>query len=131
VGLIPRANVTGQKLLLEYVLNKHFNTTFRQPAVGTSDIYVENLHVDTATFLVGVGSADSSSAALNGETARDFVGIEYDYNQYALIIWVPSATLFAISGSLESSPYPEAQKIVLFYANRFIFAGIKAQVAEY
>lgn len=131
VGLIQRANVNGQKLSLEYVLNKHFNTTFRQPAAGTSDIFVENLHVDTAAFLVGVGPGDTATAALNGQTARDFVGIEYDYNPYGLVIWVPTATLYLISGSTEVSPFPEAQKIVLFYANRFIFAGIKATVSEY
>jgi len=131
VGLTPRANVTGQKLLLEYVLNKNFNTTFRQPAVGTSDIYVENQHVDTATFTVGTDPENTSKAAIDGETALDYVGLSYDYNPYALIIWVPTATLYEITGSTESSPFPEAQKIVLFYANRYIFAGIKAQVIEY
>lgn len=131
VGLRQRANTTGQKLSLEYVLNKHYGTTFRQPAIGTSDIYVVNNHIDTNYFVAGIDGGESSFAAISGEDAKEFVGTGYTYESESLVIFVPNATLDAISQSSESAPYLLAQKIVLFYANRFIFAGIIARVEGY
>lgn len=131
VGLRQRASVTGQKLLLEWVLNKHYNTTFRQPAIGTSDIYVGGVAIDTNYFVAGINGEESSFAAISGEDARQFVGISYTYATESLIINVPNATLDLITQGTEIAPYPEAQKVVLFYANKFIFAGIIAKVQGY
>jgi hypothetical protein len=131
VGLRQRANVTGQKLLLEWVLNKHYNTTFRQPAIGTSDIYVAGVAIDTNYFVAGIDGQESSFAAISGQDAIQFVGTSYTYDTESLIIYVPNATLDLITQGTESAPYPEAQKVVLYYAYRFIFAGIIAKVEGY
>ena len=131
VGLRQRANVTGQKLLLEWVLNKHYGTTFRQPAIGTSDIYVAGVLIDTNYFVSGIDGLESSFAAISGQDAEQFVGISYTYETESLIIWVPNATLDLISQGTEIAPYPNAQKTVLFYAYKFIFAGVIAKVEGY
>lgn len=131
VGLRQRANVTGQKLLLEWVLNKHYGTTFRQPAIGTSDIYVGGIEIDTNYFVAGIDGTQSSYAAISGQNAEQFVGISYTYDTESLVIMVPDATLDAISQGTEVAPYPNAQKTVLFYAYKYIFAGIIAKVQGY
>ena len=131
VGLRQRAAVTGQKLLLEWVLNKHYGTTFRQPAIGTSDIYVGGINIDTNYFVSGIDGSESSFAAISGQDAMQFVGISYTYDTESLVIMVPDATLDAITQGSEVSPYPLAQKVVLFYANKFIFGGIIAKVQGY
>lgn len=40
IGANERASYSCSKLIFEYALNKWFGTTFRQPPVGTSDIYI-------------------------------------------------------------------------------------------
>ena len=57
--------------------------------------------------------------------------ISYTYDTESLVIMVPDATLDAITQGSEVSPYPLAQKVVLFYANKFIFGGIIAKVQGY
>lgn len=132
VGAIPRANVTGQKLLLEWVLNKHFNTVFRQPIIGgVSDIHVGTFAIDTIAFTSGLDGTDSSQAAISGSDARSFVGESYTYDTESLWIYVPNGTLDTITNFTESAPYPEAQKVVLKYANKVIFGGIIAKVVPY
>lgn len=131
VGLRQRAAVTGQKLSLEWILNKHYGTTFRQPSVGTSDIYVSNIQIDTNYFVAGIDGTESSYAAISGQNAEQFVGISYTYETESLVIYVPNATLDTIGQGLEIAPYPNAQKIVLFYAYKFIFGGIIARVEGY
>lgn len=131
VGLKKLAAITGQKLSLEYVLNKHYGTTFRQPSVGTSDIYIEDIDIDVNYFVAGIDGEESSFAAISGQDALQFVGESYTYDTEAMVIWVPDAALSAITQGSEISPYPEAQKVVLSYAYRFIFAGIIARVEPY
>jgi len=132
VGAVPRANVTGQKLLLEWVLNKHYNTTFRQPIIGgLSDIHVGTFAIDTIAFTSGLDGTDSSQAAISGSDAMAFVGESYTYDTESLWIYVPNSILDIINNYTESAPYPEAQKTVLNYANRVIFGGIIAKVVPY
>lgn len=40
IGANYRVSFSCQKILFEYALNTWFNTTFRQPVVGVSDIYI-------------------------------------------------------------------------------------------
>ena len=130
-GAKKLAAITGQKLSLEYVLNKHYGTTFRQPSVGTSDIYIEDIDIDVNYFVAGIDGEESSFAAISGQDALQFVGESYTYDTEAMVIWVPDAALSAITQGSEISPYPESSKVVLSYAYRFIFAGIIARVEPY
>jgi hypothetical protein len=127
LGLYWRANYTGQKLQLEYALNRNYSTTFEQPP-NPSEIYVTTTAIDTNGFTVGIDSTETSTAAVNGD-AEFFVGESYTYDVYSLIIYVPTATLAALEG--ESSPYTKAKKRILTYANQLIFAGVTAKVEAY
>lgn len=40
IGAHERASYSAQKLIFEYALNRWFDTTFRQPVAGVSDIYI-------------------------------------------------------------------------------------------
>jgi hypothetical protein len=127
LGIFWRSNYTGQKLQLEYALNRNYSTTFNQPPTA-SEIYVTTNVIDTNAFTVGISSSESSTAAINGD-AQYFVGTAYTYDTIALTIFVPNAVLAALEG--ESSPYTKAKKRVLTYANQFIIAGITAEVEGY
>jgi hypothetical protein len=129
VGLRQRSNFTGQKLLLEYALNKHYSTTFNQPPT-LSDIYITTNLIDVMPFTTGSLATNTSSAALNSATAQDFVGTSYTYDTISLTINVPNATLNTIIGG-EVAPYPKAKQSVLTYSQKLIFAGIEAEVVGY
>lgn len=45
MGALQRTSFSSQKLLYEYALNLWFNTTFREPVIGVSDIYIKPLSV--------------------------------------------------------------------------------------
>ncbi len=51
IGANERASYSPQKLMFEYALNRWFDTTFRQPSVGTSDIFIGiNSNTNTQFF---------------------------------------------------------------------------------
>lgn len=129
VGIEPRSHYTGQKLLLEYALNKHYSTTFNQPPT-LSDIYITTNSIDVFPFSVGELATDTSAAAISGVYAKDFVGTVYTYDTISLTINVPNATLATIIGG-EIAPYPKAKQSVLTYSQKLIFAGIEAEVVGY
>lgn len=52
IGVMYRASFNSQKLLFEYALNKWFNTTFRQPSVGVSDIYITRNNISLSAFFI-------------------------------------------------------------------------------
>ena len=55
-GVTERIKYNCQKLMIEWVLNKWFGTTFNQPSAGNSDIYIVDNVRDTDTFLVAATS---------------------------------------------------------------------------
>lgn len=52
VGVDERQLFNGQKLVLEYALNRYYSTVFRQPNL-VSDIYIDNLPPRFVGFIVG------------------------------------------------------------------------------
>lgn len=71
IGLKERILYNGAKLVLEYALNKEFDTVFRQPP-NTSDIYITNLPASVTGFLVGITEPHCSSVGLT--TSSDAIG---------------------------------------------------------
>jgi hypothetical protein len=53
IGANERVSYSAQKLIFEYALNRWFNTTFRQPVIGTSDIYINRNSSTTNQFFWG------------------------------------------------------------------------------
>lgn len=97
IGLNKYNLIDSKVILLEYALNKVFNTaqiplTFNQPSTGVrSDIYIETTTYQNQ-FYVGVTEAESGSAVYANGEALDFV---WELNKsdgpanYNFIVWVP------------------------------------------
>ncbi len=79
-GAYERVTYNGQKLTLEYILNRWFNTTFVQPLHASpssrSDFYIDTLPTDDNSFLVGV-TQGKSFVKTSGSFATDFVKVSY------------------------------------------------------
>jgi hypothetical protein len=71
IGIKERILYNGQKLVLEYALNKEFGTTFRQPP-AQSDIYITNVAAIKSGFFVGDTEPNCSSVGL--DTSSDWIG---------------------------------------------------------
>ena len=88
IGTDERVQITGQKKLLEFELNKRFKKTFRQSPVN-SDIYIEN-KAPLVVFVIGL--VDNSSAVYNsgmGDAIYDNPIILTDN----FIVWIPVAII--------------------------------------
>ena len=74
VGSDERVFYNHQKLVLEYVLNKRFNSTFRQPPL-VSDIYITNNVKPYGVFVAGYDEAETS-------VTYDDMSYEFIINNY-------------------------------------------------
>lgn len=74
--LKERILFNGSKLVLEYALNKKYQTTFRQPT-SQSDIYITQLSSVIDGFLVGTSEAYCSS--IGATTSSDWLGSTYTF----------------------------------------------------
>lgn len=75
IGADERKYFNGQKVVLEYALNRYYGTTFRQPPL-VSDIYIDNLGSSIVGFVVGIDEAYCSTVAqtdVNGLTDWNFL----------------------------------------------------------
>ncbi len=71
IGVQERILYNGSKLVLEYALNKQFNTVFRQPN-NVSDIYISNIAAVAAGFLVGL--TEPFCPSVGATTSSDAIG---------------------------------------------------------
>jgi len=76
IGLNERSKYNGQRIVLEYALNKEFDSTFRQPQTPSgigdtrSDIYITQLSSSVVGFLIG----ETTGSAVGQTTSDDKVG---------------------------------------------------------
>lgn len=99
IGIAERLMYRPDKLVLEYALNRIFETTYRDlPLV--SDIYIQNVNTSDVNF--GIGEVDGDTAQI-GETdplslyfisENDFVAGETDF-----IVYVPLAVYNALAST--------------------------------
>lgn len=68
IGAYQRASFSAQKLLFEYALNTWFNTNFKQPVAGQSDIYITRNNVTNSQFFFG---QQSNVSYFSPTTIRD------------------------------------------------------------
>lgn len=118
IGLQERVLYNGSKLVLEYALNKEFNTTFRQPPVN-SDIYISNDNPSVVGFLVGLTEPYCSSVGRT--TSSDAIGpggpFLYTNN---FVIHIPSAAL-ALTNT----------QAITNFVNKYIPASLKFTIQAY
>ena len=82
-GVNERVAYNGQKLILEYILNRWFNTTFNQPSTGmNSTYYITLLTTNDDTFFIGATSVDTGEIAASRLFQSDFIAASYAYQPY-------------------------------------------------
>lgn len=103
-GAVERIKYNCQTIMLEYILNKWFGTTFRQPAIGVpSDIYIVNNSRDSSLFLISenrtfdgifiaskIAQQEAQAEEWIGETATYSLGA--NFTVYYPIALIPTTT---------------------------------------
>lgn len=81
-GVYERVSYNGQKLVMEYLLNRWFFTTFIQPdhnnPSNRSDIFIDTLPTDDDSFMVGASDEETSYVPAVSDFSEDFVGVSFD-----------------------------------------------------
>jgi len=121
IGVKERILYNGSKLVLEYALNKQFDSVFRQPDV-LSDIYITNDTPVIDGFLVGITEPYCSSVGQT--TSSDAIGGNLPsvyLNNF--IIHIPATVLdLTISGNAEA---------VHNFVDKYIPASIRYEIINY
>jgi len=123
-GVNEGQNFSGNRLELEYALNKILGGTYVDPPF-TSDIYIDPEIAETPTFLVGEEEPESSAVGSEGST--EWITAEgTDYSAVRFTIMVPTA-LYTTLGSTAD----EREKCVRQFADRYVLNGIEYAVNDY
>jgi hypothetical protein len=126
-GVNERVRYTGQKLILEYVLNHYFSTTWLQPNSPTSPtrpaIYINNNSVQNAVFTVFDDSQQSSKVFASDMYTESYVMNSYSFTSNCFTIYVPSTKFTALG--------LQAEQLIRSVADRYVIAGIQYNVTTY
>lgn len=124
IGVFERIYYNGQKLVLEYAMNKWFGTVFRQPP-NTSDIYITNNTVPVGVFRVG--NVESISSKVYANTSSEFVINAYDFNvAFNFTINCPVAVFNALASTDD-----QREKIFRAFVDKYVPAGVTYNITTY
>lgn len=124
IGLQERIQYNGQKLVLEFALNKWFDTTFRQPP-AQPDIYITRNQISQPVFRVA-GDEEASSASF-GNGSTEFVINQYSFaSQPNFTINIPTAVYNSLDPSGQNN-----ENIIRDFANRYVPAGLLYTIQTY
>jgi len=124
IGVDERILYNGGKLILEYALNKWFDTTFLQPPL-VSDIYLTTNPTLLSVFRVGYSEDESSSVA-------DFASSENVFNDYlftpsiGLTINIPVAVFNALGADDATR-----EAVVRNFADKYVITGVFYDIQTY
>jgi hypothetical protein len=126
IGIDERIKYRTSKISLEYALNRHFETTFRNPPL-VPDIYINTLNTSNSNLGIGaldlftstISEFDSSSLYFVG--VGDFVVGEKDYT-----IFIPTAVYNALGAT-----NTERDLIVSGVVTRYGLAGYTFNITTY
>lgn len=125
IGVNERQLYNGQKVILEYALNKWFGTTFRQPGAGASDIFLSTNSKGIPVFVSG--GTEANSSASYGNHSTEFSIDAYSFGDFSnLSINVP----IAVYNALDTNP-ANRDSIIRNFADKYVYAGITYQVVTY
>lgn len=126
-GVTERVKYTGQKLILEYVLNKWFRTTWLQPNNDTTptrpDIYIDNNNVSNLVFVSYVDDTNSSAAFSADVFQQNFIADTYSFSGNWFTIYVPIATYTALGA--------QAEQRIRAIADKYVIAGVTYNIVTY
>lgn len=126
IGASERAKFGPSKIVLEYALNKIFGTVFRQPADGTSDIYIANLNTTDDLFFVGEVDEATAEVTENDQDAIFFVPEVESIEAFDYAIYVPVAVWTAIAPTSI-----ERDAIITSVANKYRLVGYTFEIITY
>lgn len=126
IGVKERSLYNGNKLILEYALNKEFSTTFRQPnnpvTPTNSDIYITKISAVLTGFRIG--STNTGSSMIGASSASGSIGgktpFVYVYN---FSVNIPT--------SLATSLGANYIVIISSFVVQYAAAGIRFTVTTY
>lgn len=124
IGLSERIYYNGQKLVLEYAMNKWFGTTFRQPP-SQSDIYISSNSTAVAVFR----SADSEafSSVVFTDISSEYVINDYTFAvAYNFTIHCPVAVYNALDPNNINN-----DKIFRAFVDKYVPAGVTYNIVTY
>lgn len=122
VGADERVKYNGQKMVLEYILNRYLNTT----ATTIPTIYILNNPVDVNGFYMGIDGASELGELGTNTNQNDFLGTSYTLNQYCFTIYVPLA-LYTSLGTTAANRENRVRNV----ADKYIIAGVNYNVTTY
>lgn len=139
IGSRERIKYNGKKLLLEYILNKWFDTVFRQPTAYTaatpdatayytpkSDIFITNTALVNNVFRVGITESESSFVSISEAEAVDAVFDDYSFSATSFTINVPVAVWTALGADA-----PTRDGAIRALADKYVIAGILYKIVTY
>lgn len=124
IGLSERILYTGEKLLLEYAMNKWFGTVFRQPN-NVSDIYITNNTISIAVFRSA--NTENFSSVVYANVSSEYVINQYSFTlAYNFTINCPLAVFNALDPTLVNN-----EKIFRSFVDKYVPAGITYNIVTY
>lgn len=124
IGLSERIQYNGQKLVLEYAMNKWFGTTFRQPP-NQSDIYIVNNSISVPSFRVGTSEQVSSTVGI--QSSSEYIKLVEAFSVSSnFTIYCPAAVFAALSTSPANN-----EKIFRAFVDIYIPAGVTYTIQTY
>jgi hypothetical protein len=124
IGTDERIMYSHIKLVLEYALNRRFDTVFSQPP-SLSDIYITKNAKGLNAFIVGAVEEDSSSSFFDGST--EFIIDAYTFGSFFnFTVNVPLAVYNGVSAE------PSArEKIFRDFINQYNTIGLTYNIQTY
>lgn len=138
IGATERSKYNGGKLLLEYALNKWFDTQFRQPTANVadplfytpkSDIYIKNIIPANQVFIFS-NSITTASKFSNSGFANFFQNL-IDFDATCFTINIPTAVYDALLPGEPTGTTANKDKIVRSFADKYVAAGIIYTITIY
>lgn len=118
ISSLERLKYNGQKLILEYALNKRFAASFRQPPL-VSDIYITTTNYVVVGFVVA--KTETPTSSVGQTTSEEAVGYSYPFSHLSnFTINIPALVYAAIS-----------EQEVREFVDKIIPAGLNYTVVSY
>lgn len=124
IGVDERILYNGTKLILEYALNKWFDTTFLQPPL-VSDIYLTTNPTLLSVFRVGITEDESSSVGAYASSENVFNDYSFAPN-IGLTINIPVAVYTALGADAATR-----EAIVRNFVDKYITTGVFYEIDTY
>lgn len=137
IGVRERARYTGQKLFMEYALNKYFKVPpVTLPFTGAShstQIWISNANNSQSNFWLSNGDPLGLISYMSNTNSfqRFFLGNSYTYDPFFFTIHVPTAVYAAIQATIPSGSSSTSDDIIRGQADKLVQSGKYYKIVQY